>query len=179
MKDNTEFQDAEDIQDQPGYLPGWWMGMFYVSIAFAIVYGVYLHGIAGWSQEKQYREEAAKITAAHPVETAALNAEGMNPFRGNASAVANGEKIFSTTCGVCHKVDGTGLIGPSLVDGDWLHGKTDRDVFQVVMEGITQDNLKQSPPKGPMPAHKNSLGPKKALEVMAHMAKLNPGFDGK
>ena len=46
-------------------------------------------------------------------------------------------------------------------------------MFTTIMEGIPMEKLKQNPPKGPMLPHKDSLGPKKILEVMAWLASKN------
>ena len=175
MADN-EFQDNEEIQEERGWLPAWWMAIFWGAVVFAVGYVVYFHGIAGWTQEKQYKEEVSAHAKKHPVVQVALTAEGANPYRDKADAVSRGQKTYMTRCAACHKADATGLIGPNLVDAIWLHGNLDKAVFTSIMEGIAADKAKQNPPKGPMPAHKTSLGAAKVLEVMAYLAKKNPSL---
>lgn len=179
MSEREEYQDSEEISEGRGWLPAWWVWMMYGGFVFALVYSVYMHGIAGWSQEKQYKEEIVAYEKAHPEVSVSLTEEGVNPYRDDAAAIERGEKTFQGFCAVCHKADGTGLVGPNIVDGTWLHGNTDQVVFGLVMEGIPADQLKQNPPKGPMPAHKNSLGPKKVLEVLAYLASINPNLKPK
>ncbi len=171
---NNSYRDDEyEINENRGWLPGWWQLILYGTIVFSIVFSIYMHGIAGWSQEKQYAEEVALYQKLHPEVVVKLNDDGSNPLRGNPDAIASGEKIFQANCAVCHKADMTGLVGPNLVDKQWLHGDTDVVVYNLIMEGISAEQLKQNPPKGPMPAHKNSLGSKKVLEVMAYLASKN------
>lgn len=59
-----------------------------------------------------------------------------NPFAGNSQAVAIGEKIFNGTCSACHGTGATGGRGPALNTGDFSHGDTDYDLFQVIRAGV-------------------------------------------
>ncbi len=43
---------------------------------------------------------------------------GINPYDGNAEAIAAGKEIYEEKCAACHMPDGTGRIGPSLVDDE-------------------------------------------------------------
>ena len=47
--------------------------------------------------------------------------------------------IFVAVCAACHKADGTGLVGPNLMDPEWLHGASDAEVFENIMKGIGPD----------------------------------------
>lgn len=171
----NEYPDDEMPTDEAGWLPGWWTALGVGAVIFSIGFAGYMHGYDNWSQERQYKEEVALYEAQHPQETAALNPDGSNPFRGDKAAVEAGEKTFKSVCAACHKADMTGLVGPSLADSAWLHGDSDKQVFDVVMNGVdgVRMPLLQTPPKGPMPAHKASLGAKKVLQVMAFIASKN------
>lgn len=57
-----------------------------------------------------------------------------NPFGHNKAAVKQGADIFEEYCTDCHG-DGTGGVGPSLVDDEWLYGDTDAKVFESVADG--------------------------------------------
>lgn len=180
MSNPNEFHDDDyEIKEERGWLPQWWMILFYGTVAFSLVFAVYLHGVAGWSQEKQYADEVMAHEKRFPQVVAELTKDGVNPFRGDAAAIASGEREFMGLCATCHKADMTGLIGPSLVDREWLHGSTDREVFAVIMDGIPAEKLRQKPPKGVMPDNKNNLGAKKVLEVMAFLASKNQSLKAK
>ena len=59
-----------------------------------------------------------------------------NPYEGNASAVANGAKLFvAYNCVDCHGADGSGAMGPSLADGRWHFGGTAPEVFESIWQG--------------------------------------------
>jgi cytochrome c oxidase cbb3-type subunit III len=59
-----------------------------------------------------------------------------NPYEGNASAVANGAKLFvAYNCADCHGADGSGAMGPSLADGRWHFGGTAPEVFESIYQG--------------------------------------------
>ena len=60
----------------------------------------------------------------------------VNPFEGNASAVADGGKLFvAYNCADCHGAGGSGAMGPSLQDGRWRFGGSAGAVFQSIYEG--------------------------------------------
>lgn len=171
--------DEQEIITNRGWLPTWWMLLFYGSIVFSIGYVAYMHGVAGWSQGKQYGEEVADFDKNFPSQTAKLNDDGSNPFRGDAAAIAAGQKTFDGLCAACHKADMSGLVGPNLVDAAWLHGSTDKEVYRVILEGVTVEKALQNPVRGAMPAHKTSLGSKKIMEVMAYIASRSPSLRAK
>jgi len=59
-----------------------------------------------------------------------------NPLTRNAQAAKDGEKLFSTmNCDGCHGDGALGWVGPSLVDGRWLYGGADGEVFHSIFYG--------------------------------------------
>jgi cytochrome c oxidase cbb3-type subunit 3 len=172
-KDLNEYLDEGIPDDDRGWLPAWWSWLGIGAVIFSIGFAIIMHGMLDWSQEKQYAEEVALHEQKHPQQSAGLNADGSNPFRGDAAAIASGEKSFQARCAMCHKNDLTGLVGPSLVDTTWLHGDTDQAIYDVIMNGVEADKLMLNPPKGPMPAHKQSVGAKGVLEILAFIASKN------
>jgi cytochrome c(L) len=63
-----------------------------------------------------------------------FNATGVNEYRGNADAVADGKKHYTTNCIVCHGADGTGKMGPTLVGKDIVYPQalTDPGMFSII-----------------------------------------------
>jgi cytochrome c oxidase cbb3-type subunit I/II len=54
----------------------------------------------------------------------------------SAEDLAAGEKMFKTTCVVCHGPEGKGIATfPSLVDDEWLHGNSPAEVSHSISEG--------------------------------------------
>lgn len=102
---------------------------------------------------------------------------GGNPLRGNADAIQKGKTDFGKNCANCHAYDGSGLIGPSLIDTEWLHGKTDAELYQVINKGIPASQIKLV--FGPMPAFEKVLTPTQTNQILAWLASINPSIQRK
>jgi mono/diheme cytochrome c family protein len=70
------------------------------------------------------------------------------------AAIAKGDTIYhkSGLCYACHGTNAEGGVGPSLIDGEWLHGDGSYDmIVATVTAGIPADKAKKGipmPPKG-------------------------------
>ena len=150
-------RDGIGEEDNP--IPPWWWWTFFGTVVFAAFYFPY-YVFSGWSQRTQYAEqvERAKTVAA----AAASSMPDANPFRGNTAALADGQQVFATICAACHKPDGSGLVGPSLVDPYWKYGHTDTDLFLTVTKGR---------PAG-MPAWESQLGSETIWKSLAYLETL-------
>jgi len=84
-----------------------------------------------------------------------------NPFEGNKTAIAEGEKIFDEKCSECH-MDGTGGSGPNLTDDLWIYGGSDTDVYTTVSGGR----------KGGMPSWKSELKEDQIWKVIAFIRSI-------
>jgi cytochrome c-L len=62
---------------------------------------------------------------------------GVNPYGGDAEAIAAGQAIYRRTCAACHLPDGSGRIGPNLIHGDWKYPRTGTEVgrFEIIYGG--------------------------------------------
>ena len=62
---------------------------------------------------------------------------GENPYTGDEQAVGEGRTLYQRWCQACHLPDGSGRIGPSLVDGQWKYERTGTDVgqFEIIYAG--------------------------------------------
>ncbi len=82
---------------------------------------------------------------------------GKNPYVGNPDAIAAGKALYDANCQVCHKPDGSGGMGPSLIDETYVNKRANTDVgmFEVIhsgaagamrpfsKRGVTQDQILQ------------------------------------
>ncbi len=91
------------------------------------------------------------------VETPALKKfkeTGVNDYRGDADAIAEGKKLYTANCIICHGADGTGKMGPTLVGKDVVYKQvlTDPGMFSVIyggasgaMQSFSRRGMKQDP----------------------------------
>jgi cytochrome c-L len=68
---------------------------------------------------------------------AAFRESGENQYAGDEQAIADGAALYKRWCQACHLPDGTGRIGPSLVDEQWRYERTGTDVgkFEIIYAG--------------------------------------------
>ncbi len=149
----------DGIGEEDNAIPLWFNLAFLATIAFAFVYMIY-YTATGWTAQGQY---AAEVAAADAIASVAkANLPSVNPYRGDAAAIAEGQQVYSQICVACHKADASGLVGPSLVDPYWKYGHSDAELFATVMEGR---------PAG-MPAWGAQLGSEKAWRALAYLETL-------
>ena len=149
----------DGIGEEDHAIPFWFNATFGATIVFAVVY-IAWHQASDWTQAARYQEEISRFEAS----AAQLAAERpqTNPYRGDAAGIAEGEQVFASICAVCHKPDGTGMVGPSLVDPYWKYGHGDAELFETVAAGR---------PLG-MPPWGAQLGDEKIWKVLAYLETL-------
>jgi cytochrome c-L len=66
-------------------------------------------------------------------------ATGDNPYEGDEQAITEGEQIYTRWCTSCHMPDGSGRMGPSLIDGTSKYERADTPVgqFEIIYAGAT------------------------------------------
>jgi cytochrome c oxidase cbb3-type subunit 3 len=131
-----------DLREMNNPLPRWWVGMFIITIVFAVFY-LYLYpglggraGSSGWTSKGQLDAEIAKGDA----EVAPLYAKFLSmkveDVAKDPQARAIGERLFMNSCSQCHGSDAHGGKGfPNLTDGDWLHGGTPEKIVETITKG--------------------------------------------
>jgi cytochrome c oxidase cbb3-type subunit 3 len=149
----------DGIGEEDNEVPLWFNVGFYGLIAFGIVY-IFYYTLSGWSAQGEYQAQASAAEAAHAAQRAELPSE--NPFRGDPAALGQGQEVFAQICAACHKLDGSGLVGPSLVDPYWKYGDSDQARFASVSGGR---------PEG-MPPWGKVLGSEKIWKVLAYVETL-------
>ncbi len=65
--------------------------------------------------------------------------DGVNPYNGNAEALAAGRPLYEENCQACHLEDGRGGMGPSLVDDIYVNERANTDVgkFEIIHSGAS------------------------------------------
>ncbi|MCB1173784.1 MAG: c-type cytochrome [Leptospiraceae bacterium] len=171
MSDPNKLFDG--IAQADNRMPVWYTWSFVATMIIGVCYLGYYHVATDFQQEEEYAATMAEYKEMFPEKEVVVDASKGNPLAGNPEAIAAGEQTFQQICAACHKADGTGLIGPNLTDKEWLHGNSDVALFNVIMEGVSMEQVKQNPPKGPMPPHKASLGAEKVWQVIAYLQNKN------
>ena len=129
----------EDLTELNTPMPRWWMGMFWLTIVFGVVYLVLYPGAGtwagkyGWKATGEYDEEVKQANAAYgPLFNKYLH-QDLKQVANDPQAHAIGERLFLTYCAQCHGSDARGNKGyPNLADGDWLYGG-DPSVIKVTI----------------------------------------------
>jgi cytochrome c oxidase cbb3-type subunit 3 len=157
-----EIADAplrDGIAEEDNPIPLWFNVGFYGMLVVGVIYMIY-YLFSGWSAHGQWEVEVARARERAALVEAELPTE--NPYRGDAAALEEGAQVWATVCAACHKPDGSGLVGPSLVDPYWKYGNSDSDLFETVTKGRP----------GGMPAWGTQLGSEKLWKALVYMETL-------
>ena len=161
----------DGIQEYDKRLPNWWLFTLYGAIVFAVIYWAYNHAYGtatddGAALKSAMVENSAQAARANR-SSGVLTDELIWKLSHDQTVTAAGKATFDTMCVSCHKPDMTGLIGPNLVDNQWIHGGLPTEVVKTVTEGVLAKGMVAW---GPI------LGRQKITEVVAYvMAHHHPG----
>jgi cytochrome c oxidase cbb3-type subunit 3 len=102
----------------------------------------------------------APAPAPAPAEAVVAEVAPLDPAAITPEMIASGEAVFTANCVACHQADLTGLVGPNLVDAEWVHGGTPTDIARTVANGV---------PNTAMISWKPMLGDDKVRDVAAYV----------
>jgi cytochrome c-L len=94
----------------------------------------------------------------------AFHASGNNPYVGDAAATAQGKELYDAWCQGCHMPDGSGHMGPSLIDDVYIYDRvtTDAGLFEAIFAGAG----------GAMQSFANRMTQDEMLKVVAYIRNL-------
>ncbi len=109
--------------------------------------------------------EGAELTPA----VTEFHQTGVDPYDGDATAAAAGKVLYAKWCQACHLPDGSGRIGPSLIDDQHNHARTgtDQGMFEMLWAGGL----------GAMQSFATRLTQDEMLQVIAHINELKAAAD--
>jgi cytochrome c oxidase cbb3-type subunit 2 len=117
------------------------------------------------------------VTGVAIAEAAPTAAIGENPFAKDDKDVAErGEDLYEANCAACHGEEGTGAIGPSLVDALFLDAEgdvADGYYYQVVSGGTRPGLMVEGrSAKGGMPPFEGALGSDDIWSIVTYIRTL-------
>jgi cytochrome c oxidase cbb3-type subunit 3 len=144
-KDLMMDHDFDGIVELNNPTPVWFMGLFYATITFAVIYLLNYH-VLEWSplQDEEYAIEmkAADVEkAAFLAKSGDIIDENSVKLNTDASVLAAGKATFLQNCVACHGTLGEGLIGPNLTDDSWIHGGTVKAIFKTLKYGVPEKGM--------------------------------------
>ena len=151
----------DGIQEFDNPMPTWWVGLFVLTIIWAVVYLFYydITGI-GETQLEEYHSELAAAEQKYGGGDSGSEAEIEIALMSSAEDIAEGEKIYKMNCASCHGQTGEGGVGPNLGDKFWKHGGDFKSIANTIIRGV--------PEKG-MIAWEPILKTKKIVQVTAYI----------
>ena len=159
-----------DLREYNNPLPKWWLWLFYVTVAFGLLYLALYPGLgtfAGtkkWTQVSQYEQEKAEVETRANELLAPLAALPISDLVGNEQAMGTAHNLFQQNCAQCHGSDGGGAKGfPNLANADWQWGGESDAVVATIANG----RIAAMPPWGAV------LGDQGVDEVVAYVQTLS------
>ncbi len=146
--------ESDGIEEYDNPMPNWWVGLFYLTIIWAVGYTAYYHFIGKRSYVKALAAQMAEAETRWPQSTQLATVE-VTP-----AAIAAGEAVYQANCVACHGATLEGGIGPDLVDSTWIHGGTPAEIVATITHGVAAKGM---PTWGPI------LGNEKIGEVAAYI----------
>jgi cytochrome c oxidase cbb3-type subunit III len=131
-----------DLRELNKPLPRWWLYLFYLSVAFGLLYlALYpglgsFRGALGWSAATQYAAEVRQADEASAPVYARFKDLDVAGLAANPDAMRIARNLFAANCSMCHGSDGRGAPGfPNLTASNWQWGRDPAAVEQTIGAG--------------------------------------------
>ena len=136
-------------------LPRWWLNIFYLTCAWALVYWVLMPawpvpggntpGIRNHSDRANVAADIAELQAARADRAGQILNVSVEAIERDPQlfqfAMAMGESVFGDNCATCHGAGGRGNVGyPRLADDVWLWGGKLEDIQYTIRHGIRNED---------------------------------------
>jgi cytochrome c oxidase cbb3-type subunit 3 len=155
----------EDLREMNNPLPLWWVGMFLITIVFALFYLILYPGLGSsegslaWTSQNQYQQEVDQANADVAPLYARFDAMAPEQVALDPKARHIGEHLFLNNCAQCHGSDARGTKGfPNLTDADWLYGGSPEQIRTSITQGR----------QGNMPPMAAAVGSPEDVKNLAH-----------
>jgi len=165
-QDKVLDHEYDGIREYDNRLPNWWLYTLYGAVVFAVCYWfAFQRTELGKLPRERWKADVAEAAEAQLAKMGDQETtdESLTLMSTIPTQVDGGRKIFEQFCVVCHGPDGSGVVGPNLTDGYWLHGGRPLQILNTVTNGV--------PDKG-MVAWGNQLGPVRIRSVVAYVLSI-------
>lgn len=149
-------EDSDGIEEYDNQLPTWWVGLFILTVIWGVWTLLDWHVFNSRTLAGQFASRMEELGLDEGPDLSGI------VIVVNDANVAAGHDVYLQNCAVCHQADGSGNIGPSLIDTEWRY---ERDI-----EGILE-SVAIGRPNG-MPGWLAPLGEEKVAVVTAYVASL-------
>src|SRR5271166_5491756 len=151
----TTGHEWDGIRELNTPLPRWWLWLFYLTIAFSVVYWFaypawplftsYTGGVLGYTNRTRVAEDLAAAQAGRMQQAAGLEKATVDEIARDPKllelALAQGRAAFGDNCAPCHGSGGQGQKGyPNLTAGRWLWGGNLDQIDTTITHGIRADD---------------------------------------
>ena len=148
----------DGIKELNNPLPRWWLIVWYVCIAWAVIYiilmpaipalpgmGTNTKGLRNHSDRDLVAVAVADLKTARVVQSATLLEASLEEIETDRElqqfALAMGESLFGDNCATCHGAGGRGAVGyPMLADDVWLWDGTLDGIEYTLRHGIRHED---------------------------------------
>lgn len=134
-----------DLQEMNNPLPRWWVGLFIITVIFALLYAALyptlgnFDGKLAWSSQGQHADQVKKYQERIAPVYAVYDGMSHEDIAKDPKAMGIGERLFQNNCAQCHGSDARGSkTFPNLTDADWLGGDgSPAYIHDVIIKGRT------------------------------------------
>jgi cytochrome c oxidase cbb3-type subunit 3 len=133
--------EYDGIQEYDNPLPGWWSGIFVLTIVFAVVYWFWPKSSDQAAFDEDWREYAAQKAMHDETAKVDVTEELLASLAADPAALSTGGQLFTQNCVGCHLADGSGQVGPNLTDEFQIHGHSRLDIYQTIHDGVPEKGM--------------------------------------
>ncbi len=126
----------DGIVELDNNLPKWWLGIMYVSMIYAVIYGIFVIATDFADPVVEYETAVADFEKNYvPPTYDQFIAESVL----DEGKIPAGQALYDSKCATCHLKGGGGAAGPNLTDDFWKSQFTDdlySNIATVIWKGV-------------------------------------------
>ncbi len=133
-----------DLVELNNPLPSWWVNLFWITLAFSVIYLVLypglgnFKGVLGWTSFGEYDAEMQEAKAKYDPVFNQFMGQPIEQVAASGEARDMGKRLYLTYCAQCHGSDAAGARGfPNLTDKDWQFGGDAESIKASIANGRT------------------------------------------